>query len=47
MNTHSYKYTHAYHIPITTYEKLSRLDLEIHEVSHQECLIVDGDVTFH
>jgi hypothetical protein len=25
-------------------ERLSRLDLEIYEVGHQECLGVDGDV---
>jgi hypothetical protein len=30
---------------MSTSERLSRLDLEIHEVGHQECLAVDGDVT--
>jgi hypothetical protein len=30
-----------------TSEKLSRLNLEIHEVDHQERLAVDGDVVSH
>jgi hypothetical protein len=42
-----YEYTHAHHTLISTSERLSRLDLEIHEVGHQECLAVDGDVTSH
>jgi hypothetical protein len=29
------------------FERLSRLDLEIHEIGHQECLTVDRDVAFH
>jgi hypothetical protein len=41
MNT----YTHP--ISMNTYERLSRLDLEIHEVSHQECLTVDEDIVSH
>jgi hypothetical protein len=28
-------------------ERLSRLDLEIHKVGHQERLTVDGDITSH
>jgi hypothetical protein len=32
---------------MSTFERLSRLDLKIHEVGHQECLAVDGDVIFH
>jgi hypothetical protein len=44
MSTHPYEHTHVYVIPMTTSERLSRLDLEIHEVDHQECLAVDGDV---
>jgi hypothetical protein len=28
-------------------ERLSRLDLEIHEVGHQEHLVIDGDVASH
>jgi hypothetical protein len=32
---------------MSTFERLSRLDLEIHEVNHQERLIVDGDVASH
>jgi hypothetical protein len=29
---------------MSTFKRLSRLDLEIHEVGHQERLAVDGDV---
>jgi hypothetical protein len=47
MSTHLYKYTHVYLIPMSISEKLSRLDLDIHEVSHQERLVVDGDVASH
>jgi hypothetical protein len=39
MNT----YVHPTHISI--YERLSRLDLKIHEVGHQERLAIDWDVT--
>jgi hypothetical protein len=31
---------------MSIFERLSRLDLKIYEVSHQECLAVDGDVVF-
>jgi hypothetical protein len=44
MSTYLYKYTYIYPIPMSTSERLSRLDLEIHEVGHQERLTVDGDV---
>jgi hypothetical protein len=37
---------HTLH-PMSTSERLSQLDLEIHEVSHQKRLAVDGDVTSH
>jgi hypothetical protein len=30
---------------MSTFKRLSRFDLEIHEVGHQKCLIIDGDVT--
>jgi hypothetical protein len=42
--THPYEYMHAHITPMSTSERLSRLDLEIHEVGHQEHLDVDGDV---
>jgi hypothetical protein len=29
---------------MSTFERLSRFDLEIYEISHQKCLAVDGDV---
>jgi hypothetical protein len=45
--THPYKHMHAHPIPISTFKRLSRLDLKIHEVGHQKRLTVDGDVTSH
>jgi hypothetical protein len=47
MSTHSYEHTHAHPTLMSTSEKLSWLDLEIHEVDHQECITIDGDVAFH
>jgi hypothetical protein len=47
MSIHPYKHTHAHSTPMSTYERLSRLDLEIHEIDHQERLAVDGDATSH
>jgi hypothetical protein len=32
---------------MSTSERLSWLDLEIHEISHQERIVVDGDVASH
>jgi hypothetical protein len=34
MNTHSYDYIHAHPIYMNTSERLSQLDLKIHEVGH-------------
>jgi hypothetical protein len=45
MITHLYEHTHVHTNPMSTSERLSWLDLEIHKVGHQECLIVDEDVT--
>jgi hypothetical protein len=47
MSTHLYEHTHVHPIYMNISERLSQLDLEIHEVSHQERFIVDGDVTSH
>jgi hypothetical protein len=47
MSTHLYEHTHAHPTPMSTSERLSRLDLEIYEVSHQGRLTVDGDVASH
>jgi hypothetical protein len=33
--------------PMSTFERLRRFDIEIHEVSHQECLVIDEDVIYH
>jgi hypothetical protein len=38
---------HAHLTSMSTFERLSRLDLEIHEFDHQECIAVDGDVVSH
>jgi hypothetical protein len=32
---------------MSTSERLSRLDLEIYEISHQEYLAIDGDIASH
>jgi hypothetical protein len=47
MSTRSYKYTHTYPISMSTSKRLRRLDFEIYEVCHQECLVVDEDVVFY
>jgi hypothetical protein len=39
--------THVQLTPMNTFERLSRLDLEIHKVDHQERLAVDRDVASH
>jgi hypothetical protein len=44
---HHYKHMHTHLIPMSTPERLSRLNLEIYEVGHQERLAVDGDVVFY
>jgi hypothetical protein len=43
-SAHPYEHTHVHPTPMSTFERLSQLDLEIHEVSHQEKLVVDGYV---
>jgi hypothetical protein len=45
ISTHSYKYMYTHFILTITFEKLSRFDLEIHEVDHQKHLIIDGYVS--
>jgi hypothetical protein len=47
MRTHPYKHTHAHPISMSISERLSRFDLEIHKVDHQECIAVDENVTSH
>jgi hypothetical protein len=42
MIVHPYKYMHTYSTVMSTSERLSRPDFEIHEVGHQERLVVDG-----
>jgi hypothetical protein len=47
MSTYSYKYIRAHLISMSNSEKLSRLDLKIHEVDHEERFAVDEDVVFY
>jgi hypothetical protein len=42
MSTYSYEHTHT--ISMSTSKRLSWLDIEIHEVGHQERLAVGGDI---
>jgi hypothetical protein len=44
MSIYPYQYMYAHLILMSTSEKLSQLDLEIHEVGHQERLIIDRNV---
>jgi hypothetical protein len=39
-STHPYECTHAHPTPMSTFVRLSRLDLEIYEVDHQEHITV-------
>jgi hypothetical protein len=47
MSTHPYEHMHTHPTPMSTSERLSRFDLEIHEVDHQERLTVNEDVASH
>jgi hypothetical protein len=47
MSTHPYEHMYTHPTPMSTSKRLNQLDLEIHEVSHQERLVVDGDVVSH
>jgi hypothetical protein len=47
MSTHLYEYMYVHSTPMSTFKRLNRFDLEIHEVGHQERVTVDGDVTSH
>jgi hypothetical protein len=38
---------HVHSISMSTFKRLSRLDLEIHEVGHQEHIAVDKNVVSH
>jgi hypothetical protein len=44
MSTHPYEHMHAHSIPMSISERFSRLDFDIHEVGHQERLVIDEDV---
>jgi hypothetical protein len=46
-STYPYEHTHTHPTSMSTSERLSRLDLEIHKVGHQERLAADGDVASH
>jgi hypothetical protein len=42
-----YEYIHTHLIHISIFKKLSRIDLKIYEVGHQERIIIDKYVTSH
>jgi hypothetical protein len=44
MSTHLYEHMYAYPIPMSISKRLSRLDIEIHKVDHQERIAVDRGV---
>jgi hypothetical protein len=44
MSTHPYEHTHTHSTSVSTSERLSRLDIEIHKIGHQERITVDEDV---
>jgi hypothetical protein len=39
--------THAHPTPMSTSERLSRFDLKIYEVGHQQHIDVDEDIASH
>jgi hypothetical protein len=43
MITYLYKRMYIYHISMSRSERLNHPDFEIHEVDHQECLVVNKD----
>jgi hypothetical protein len=47
MSIHLYEHTYIYSTPMSISERLSRLDIKIHEVDQQECLAVDEDIVSH
>jgi hypothetical protein len=47
INTHLYEHIYAHSILMSTSERLSRLDLEIHKVGHKERLTINGNITYH
>jgi hypothetical protein len=40
---HPYEYICAYSTPMSTFKRLSLLDLEIYKVGYQDHLTIDGD----
>jgi hypothetical protein len=44
MITYPYEYMYVHLTSISTFTRLTQFDLKIHEVGHQECLAVDGDI---
>jgi hypothetical protein len=47
MSTNLYEHTHAHPTTMSTSERLSWFDLQIHKVDHQERFTVDRDVASH
>jgi hypothetical protein len=44
MSTYSYEHIYTHPTPMNAFEKLSQLDLKIHEIDHLKRLTVDVDV---
>jgi hypothetical protein len=47
MSNRLYEYMYIHPITMSTFERLSRLDFETHEVGHQERIAVDEDIISH
>jgi hypothetical protein len=47
MNTYLYEHMYAHPIIMSISERLSRLNLEIHKIGHEERLTIDGNVVSH
>jgi hypothetical protein len=47
ISIHPYEHTHVHPTPMSTSERLSQFDLEIHEVGHKYRLAVNRNVTFY
>jgi hypothetical protein len=47
MIIHLFERTYAHPTLMSTFERLSRFNLEIHEVGHQERIVVDDDIISH
>jgi hypothetical protein len=47
MSTHPYEHRHVHPTLMSTFKRLSRLDLKIYEVGHQDRIAINEDVASH